>query len=340
MRRSTRTTDDKKYSVIMGRLAGEDTMTEQAYRYDKDEWSTADARAHCTAHDGISFEPATNPPDDDGAAATKAQLAGEVVFAGYVCKGTSGQGEFVVRDDYDDPTHWSPDTARALMELLGNPPRVKLEFDAGALAAGAVFDIRKYEGNLYLAAAASPLELAFRAVTKAADKRYTFGVVYLASDKASYPVLDTHQEFVLADDLQLAQWEYVRKGNRNIYLQHGDASTVIGEVVDIVAWPFEVNATFVKGDGKSVTKTIPANSVWMGVIWTEEAWPLVKDGQIGGLSMGGWSKRMQVGAAASGRGGVAKKVVTQRSPLATAWRKRLDEELASIEAFIRKRAKE
>ena len=289
MRRSTRTSDGKTYSVITGHLTGETSATEQAYRYDKDEWSTADARAHCKAHDGISFEPATNPPDD-GSAATKAQLAGEVIFEGYVCKGTSGH--YVIRDDYDDPAHWNPDTALALMALLGNPPSVKLEFDPEASPEGqALFDIRKYEGNLYLAAAASPLELAFRAVTKAADKRYTFGVVYLASDKASDPVLDTHEEFVLADDLQTAQWEYVRKGNRNIYLQHGDASTVIGEVVDIVAWPYEVKAEFTTG-GKSTTHIVPANSVWMGVIWTEEAWPLVKDGQIGGLSMGGWSKRL------------------------------------------------
>lgn len=244
-RRTSRTSDGKKYSVIMGRLSGEDTLTEQAYRYDKDTWSMKDARAHCDAHDGISFIPATNPPDE-GSAATKAAIAGEVVFEGYVCKAEAGH--YVVRDDYAAPTHWNPDTAQALMELLGNPQSVRLEFDADAPLGVAVFDIRKHEGDLYLAAAASPLELAFRAVTKAAEKRYTFGVVYLATDKTSDPVLDTHQEFVLADDLQRAQWDYVRKGNRNIYLQHGDASTVIGEIVDIVTWPYEVKADFTTGD--------------------------------------------------------------------------------------------
>jgi len=41
----------------MGKLKGEDSMTEQAYRYKKDTWSASDARAHCKDHDG-SFEAA------------------------------------------------------------------------------------------------------------------------------------------------------------------------------------------------------------------------------------------------------------------------------------------
>ena len=217
-----------------------------------------------------------------------ASRAGEIVFEGYVCKSS---GHYVVRDDYDTPVHWSPGTAQALMALLDEPTSVKLEFDPEASAEDAVFDIRSWNGDLYLAPVEGP-ELAFRAVTKAADKRYTFGVVYLATDKAADPVLDTHEEFVLADDLQTAQWDYVRKGNRNIYLQHGDASTVIGEIVDIVAWPFEVSAEFTAG-ADAQTVVVPANSIWMGVIWTEEAWPLIKDGSITGLSMGGWSRRLK-----------------------------------------------
>jgi len=57
-RRTTRTSDGKKYSVIMGKLEGEDTMTEQAYRYDKEVWDADDAKTHCKDHDG-TFEAAT-----------------------------------------------------------------------------------------------------------------------------------------------------------------------------------------------------------------------------------------------------------------------------------------
>lgn len=56
-RRTTREHEGKKYSVIMGKLKDEDTMTEQAYRYPKEIWEAADARSHCKDHDG-SFEPA------------------------------------------------------------------------------------------------------------------------------------------------------------------------------------------------------------------------------------------------------------------------------------------
>jgi len=57
-RRTSRTSDGKKYSVIMGRLNGETTMTEQAYRYDKEAWQAGEARTHCKEHEG-SFEAAS-----------------------------------------------------------------------------------------------------------------------------------------------------------------------------------------------------------------------------------------------------------------------------------------
>ncbi|MCW4050497.1 MAG: DUF2213 domain-containing protein [Candidatus Bathyarchaeota archaeon] len=57
--RGSRTTDGKKYSVIRGRLKGETTTTEQAFRYPTGAWTEAEAKAHCKAHDGIKFEPAT-----------------------------------------------------------------------------------------------------------------------------------------------------------------------------------------------------------------------------------------------------------------------------------------
>jgi len=48
-------TYNKTYSVIQGRLKGEDTLTDQAYRYPKKTWSASEARSHCKAHKG-SYE--------------------------------------------------------------------------------------------------------------------------------------------------------------------------------------------------------------------------------------------------------------------------------------------
>ncbi len=57
-RRGQRSHDGKNYSVIMGRLKGKDSMTDQAFRYPKDTWGVSQARTHCSGHDGILFEPA------------------------------------------------------------------------------------------------------------------------------------------------------------------------------------------------------------------------------------------------------------------------------------------
>ena len=56
-RRDKREHEGKEYSIIMGRLKGETTMTEQSYRYDKGAWTAAQAGAHCKAHEG-NFEAA------------------------------------------------------------------------------------------------------------------------------------------------------------------------------------------------------------------------------------------------------------------------------------------
>lgn len=57
MRTTSRKHDGKKYSIISGKLKGKTTMTEQAYRYHKDDWSKSSARTHCKDHDG-TFEAA------------------------------------------------------------------------------------------------------------------------------------------------------------------------------------------------------------------------------------------------------------------------------------------
>jgi len=51
-RRMVREHAGKAYSVIMGRLRGQDTLTEQTYRYDKSTWTADAARSHCKAHKG------------------------------------------------------------------------------------------------------------------------------------------------------------------------------------------------------------------------------------------------------------------------------------------------
>jgi HK97 family phage prohead protease len=78
-RRTKREHEGKEYSVILGRLKGEDTMTEQAYRYDKKAWTAKEAGAHCKSHDG-SFEAASEE------SISQDQIADEIDFLTLIFK--------------------------------------------------------------------------------------------------------------------------------------------------------------------------------------------------------------------------------------------------------------
>jgi len=56
-KRMTRESGGKEYSIVLARLKGKETLTEQAYRYNIDTWPESQAKEHCQKHKG-SFEPA------------------------------------------------------------------------------------------------------------------------------------------------------------------------------------------------------------------------------------------------------------------------------------------
>jgi phage head maturation protease len=78
--RMTRNHKGKPYDVLMARLKGEDTLTDQAFRYARDIWTASEAGAHCRDHDG-SFEAATGRPADEKAAIDVNNLGDFVVDA-------------------------------------------------------------------------------------------------------------------------------------------------------------------------------------------------------------------------------------------------------------------
>ncbi len=90
--------DEKEYNVLMGKLEGQTTMTEQAYRYDKDTWDVDDARAHCKDHDG-KFEAAKETEKTEG----KEQFSKYVKFVG-VQKDEKNPERFVMGIVYEPDT--------------------------------------------------------------------------------------------------------------------------------------------------------------------------------------------------------------------------------------------
>ncbi|MGB1506007.1 MAG: XkdF-like putative serine protease domain-containing protein [Acidimicrobiales bacterium] len=118
-----------------------------------------------------------------------------------------------------------------------------------------------------------------------AEERYTLGPVYVPGR------LDGHGEFIDADTLQKAIWDWVRSGDRTIFLQHSEKAA--GEMVEILTWPMPI-ATQLSLPGEEIRKVeFPAETPFMGVVWESWAWDLIKAGQLRGYSIGGKARRVE-----------------------------------------------
>lgn len=120
---------------------------------------------------------------------------------------------------------------------------------------------------------------------KADDRKFTLGPLYIPNK------LDAHSEWTDAEELQNAVWEYVKSGERNIHLQH-NRDVVAGEWVEMMTFPYELKIPVTKANGDKSDFTYPANTVFMGVLWKDWAWELVKSGKLRGYSIGGKAKRL------------------------------------------------
>lgn len=122
-------------------------------------------------------------------------------------------------------------------------------------------------------------------LSKAAEYRYTLGPAYVPGRE------DAHGEFTDSATLQQAMWDWVRKGDRTIYLQHSDKAA--GEMVELMTVPFPLEAQL-SVPGQGVTKfTFPPDTPFLGVVWEPWAWELVKSGQLRGYSIGGTARRVE-----------------------------------------------
>lgn len=120
---------------------------------------------------------------------------------------------------------------------------------------------------------------------KAEDKKFTLGPLYIPNS------IDAHSEWTDETELQNAVWDYVRAGNRDIRLQH-NRDVVAGEWVEMMTFPYELKIPVTKANGDKSDFTYPANTVFMGVLWKDWAWELVKSGKLRGYSIGGKAKRV------------------------------------------------
>ena len=160
--------------------------------------------------------------------------------------------------------------------------------DINVIAAHDIIETMLEERQVVAGIAGGPddkLDALKAGVAKSEAARYTLGPVYVPE------TVDAHDELVGSDDLQKGIWDWVRKGDRNIYLQHTDG--VAGEMVEILTWPQEVTATLTVA-GVEKRHTFPEQTPFMGVIWEPWAWDLVEQGKLRGYSIGGQARRVEV----------------------------------------------
>lgn len=125
-------------------------------------------------------------------------------------------------------------------------------------------------------------------IKKDAEMRYTLGPWYVPWSA------DAHGEWTDPAELQMALHGYIRSGDRDIRLQH-NTDIVAGEWVEAMQWPYDVKVPMVNaGNGQVSEVSFPAGTVFLGVVWSPWAWELVKQGKIGGYSMGGTGAGVEV----------------------------------------------
>jgi hypothetical protein len=125
-----------------------------------------------------------------------------------------------------------------------------------------------------------------RFLRKADEARFTLGPLYVPD------FMDAHGEWTDAAELQPAVWEWVKSGDRRIFLQH-DTEVEAGEWVEVMTMPQAWTVDMLDQKGEPIGQvTYPPNTVFLGVQWNEEAWQLVKAGQLRGYSIGGFSDRV------------------------------------------------
>lgn len=119
------------------------------------------------------------------------------------------------------------------------------------------------------------------------DRRYTLTVAYPANKPDASVAADGYRDFASELAVEDACWTYTTK-SRSVGLWHEDDTAGAGEVVESYIYRGP-DWTVKAADGSE--QVIKAGDWLLGIRWSEQSWPLVKQGLIGGVSMQGSATR-------------------------------------------------
>lgn len=136
-----------------------------------------------------------------------------------------------------------------------------------------------------------------RVVKSEPDRRYTLNVVYPADKADIGKALDGHRDFASKAVVQDAAWNWMRNYRKVGAFHTPEQAAVAGAALmdDGAAEPVESyiypgpDWTLKAADGSE--QVIKSGDWLAGFIWTPEAWRLIQQGEIGGVSVEGGAKR-------------------------------------------------
>lgn len=146
--------------------------------------------------------------------------------------------------------------------------------------------------------------IATRVVKAEAARRYTLNVVYPADKADIGKALDGHRDFASKAVVEEAAWNWMRNYRKvgafhtpeqaaaagSSLMDEGAAEPVESYIYQGPDW------TLKAADGSE--QLIKAGDWLAGFIWTPEAWKLIQQGKIGGVSVEGAARRRKPSAEA------------------------------------------
>lgn len=118
------------------------------------------------------------------------------------------------------------------------------------------------------------------------DRRYTLTVAYPADKADTAVAADGHRDFASKEAVEQAAWDYLANSPK-VGLAHKDGTDGAGKVVESYVYRGP-DWTVAAGGGEHVVK---AGDWMLGIVWSEQTWPDVLAGKIGGVSMQGSARR-------------------------------------------------
>lgn len=129
--------------------------------------------------------------------------------------------------------------------------------------------------------------IAAKLVKAAPERRYTLCVAYPANRADVGVAADGARDFASPEAVEQAAWSYLSKGG-GIGIGHRQGTDQAGTCVESYVWrgdPWVIKAA----DGSA--QTVHPGDWLIGVVWTPQAWQLIKSGALTGVSMQGTATR-------------------------------------------------